>query len=220
MRLTLILFTLVAIFIGAIIPQADATNVNIGVSIGDESLKGFYFALEDYYRVPYREVIVIKERGIPHEEIPVVLSIAGRVRVAPSLIIDMRLRGRTWMDIVLHFGLSPEIFYVPVRVIPGPPYGKAYGYYKKWPKHEWKKIVLADDDIVNMVNLKFVSEHYGYSPDEVIKMRGKGKNFVEINDEIRKKKKEKHEKIEKQEKIKRHEKQEKEKSKGKGKKDY
>ena len=43
---------------------------------------------------------------------------------------------------------------------------------------------LGDDDVVNLVNLKFASEHYGYSPEKVIKMRSEGRNFVEINEEI------------------------------------
>lgn len=99
------------------------------------------------------------------------------------------------MDIIIHFGLSPEIFYVPVRAVPGPPYGKAYGYYKNKPKKEWKKIVLDDDDIINLVNLRFISKHYVYSSDNVIRMREKGKSFIDINHEIReiKKTKEKRE---------------------------
>ena len=93
------------------------------------------------------------------------------------------------MDITLRYGLSPEIYYVPISVSPGPPYGKAYGYYKNKPRKEWKKIVFKDSDIINLVNLKFTSEHYKYSPNEVIKMREEGKNFVVINDEIKKGKK-------------------------------
>lgn len=187
MRILVIFLTLIVLSLGSLIPQAKA-SVDIGVSIGDEGLKGFYLAVGDYYRVPQREVIIIKERGIPYEEMPVVLFIAGRARVAPEIIVDLRLRGMSWMDITLRFGLTPEIYYVPVRV--GPPYGKAYGYYMNKPKKKWKKIVFKDSDIINLVNLKFTSEHYKYSPKEVIKMREKGKNFVVINDEIKKGKKE------------------------------
>ncbi len=165
--------------------NSEATNIDIGVSVSDEGLRGFYLSVSDYYRVPYREVFIIKERGIFYEEVPVVFFISQRARVAPSVIVDLRLSGRSWLDIIIHFGLSPEIFYVPVRVVPGPPYGKAYGYYKNKPKKEWKKIVLADDDIVNLVNLRFISKHYAYSSDNVIRMREKGKSFIDINHEIR-----------------------------------
>ncbi|MDH5202568.1 MAG: hypothetical protein OEW69_04855 [Nitrospirota bacterium] len=187
MRVLFIFLSLIILSHSSPIPEAEA-SVDLGISIGDEGLRGFYLAVGDYYRVPQREVIILRERGIPYEEIPVVFFIAGRARVAPEVVIDLRLRGMSLMDITLHFGLGPEIYYMPVRV--GPPYGKAYGYYMNKPKKEWRKVVFKDADIVNLVNLKFISEHYKYSPKEVIKMREKGKNFVVINDEIKKGKKE------------------------------
>lgn len=172
------------------IGNAEA-SVDLGVSIGDNGLRGFYLAIGDYYRVPEREVVVVRDRHIPDEEIPVVFFLAQTAHVSPSAIIDLRLAGRSWPDISLHFGLGPEIFYVPVKetVVIGPPYGKAYGYYKKKPRKAWKSIVLSDTDVVNLVNLKFVSEHYKYPPEKVMKLREGGKNFVAINDEVVKEKK-------------------------------
>jgi len=188
--------------------------VDIGVSIGDEGLRGFYLAVGDYYRVPQREVIIIRERRIPDEEIPVVLFIAQRARVRPAAVINLRLAGKSWLDITLHFGLSPGIYYVPVQVaVTGPPYGKAYGYYKKKPRKEWRKIVLEDADVINFVNLRFISEHHSYPTEHVIKLREKGKNFIVINDEVKK------EKIKEKEKRKEKNNKEKGKGKGKGKKD-
>lgn len=188
MKTWLILLT-VLISLISISPNSEATNIDVGVSAIDEGLRGFYLSVGDYYRVPYRDIVIIRERGIFYEEVPVVLFISQKARTAPSVIIDLRIRGRSWMDIIIHFGLSPEIFYVPVRAVHGPPYGKAYGYYKNKPKKEWKRIVLDDDDIVNLVNLRFISKHYGYSPDNVIQMREKGKSFIDINHEIREVKK-------------------------------
>lgn len=165
-------------------------GLDLGVSIGDEGIRGFYLSVGDYYRVPEREVIVVRERRIPDEEIPVVFFLASRARVAPAAIIDLRLSGRSWMDITIRYGLSPEIFYVPVDIAKiGPPYGKAYGYYKNKPKKEWKKMKFSDSDIVDLVNLRFISEHYKYPPEQVIKMRSEGKKFIVINDYVKKEKK-------------------------------
>ncbi len=178
---------LTAIMLTAAIPviESDA-GVDAGASIGEGGLSGFFLAVGDYYRVPQRELIIIKERGFLPYEVPVVLFLAKRAHVAPEVIMDLRLSGYTWLDITLRFGLSPEIFYVPVGVIAtGPPYGKAYGYYKKRPKKEWKTILLSDDDVTNLVNLKLMSEHYECPPEKIIKMRSGGKEFVSINDEIR-----------------------------------
>ena len=182
---TLILSLILAVLsaTGAV-ARAD-TRMDIGATLVNGGLKGFYLALGEYYRVPEPDIVVLHDRHVPDNDLPVVMYIAQRARVAPALIVDMRLAGRSWMDISLHFGLGPDIYYVPVKKVYGPPYGNAYGYYKNKPRKDWKSIRLSDADIVNMVNLRFISERYHYSPEEVMRMRSDGKNFVHINDEIR-----------------------------------
>ncbi len=170
--------------------KSDAEGVGRGASPGEEVLRGFLLAVGDYYRVPQSEVVIIRKRGIPPYEIPVILFIAKRAHVEPKTITDLRLRGNIWLDIALHYGLGPDLFYVPAGVVvAGPPFGRAYGYYKNKPKKDWKTILLSDDDIINLVNLKWVSEHYGYPPGKIIKMLSGSKEFVSINEEIRREKK-------------------------------
>jgi hypothetical protein len=185
MRNFFILAVVALIFLPAHNLRAEP-RLDIGASIVDGSLRGFHVALGEYFRVPEREIVVIRERRrMPEYDIPVALFIAQRAHVAPNVVVDMRLSGRSWMDISLHYGIGPDVYYVPVERDYGPPYGKAYGHYKKKHRKEWRDIRLDDDDFVNMVNLRFISEHYGYSPDEVVRMRSSGKNFSEINDEAR-----------------------------------
>ncbi|MBI4686432.1 MAG: hypothetical protein HY756_01395 [Nitrospirae bacterium] len=215
MNKTSIYLTLILALIFTLSFNADSaaeTRLDIGASFTEEGITGFSFSVGEYYRIPEREVVIIRERGIPYEEIPVVLFIAGRARVSPAVIIDLRLGGRTWIDIILYYGIDPAVFYVPVKaVVKGPPYGKAYGYYRNKPRKEWKKIVLKDSDVVNLVNLRFISEYHGFPPEEVIRLRGEGRDFIVINDTVKKEKKGKSD-----EHIKG--KPEKHKSKGKGKK--
>jgi hypothetical protein len=175
-------------FICAVMTGSGRADMDLGISIGDDGLKSFYLAVGDYYRVPEKEVMVVKKKRVPHEEIPVVFFIAKRAHISVGAVIDLRLKGTPWMDISLRFGLTPDIYYVPVKKVGGPPYGKAYGHYKNKPRKQWKSIVLGDADVVNLVNLKFISEHYGYAPEEIISMRSKGKNFVLINSDVKKRK--------------------------------
>jgi len=188
-RATLIAAALVSAI--AICPSVRA-QVEMGVSIGEEGVRGFYLTVGQYFKRPEREVIVVRERGLSDEEIPVAFFIAIRASVEPRVIIDLRLGGMRWLDICGRYRLSPEIFYVPVAMeVKGPPYGKAYGHFKKKSRKQWKTIALADDDIINLVNLKMMSEHYGVPAAEVIKIRSGGKSFVVLNDDIRKGKKDK-----------------------------
>lgn len=154
------------------------TAVNASVRIGD-----FHVAVANYYHVPEREVVVIRERRISDDELPVVLFIARQARVPTARVIELRERGRSWWDISVGFGLKPDVFYVPVAVAPGPPYGKAYGHYKK-PRGQWNTIVLSDADVVNMVQLRFLSEHYGVPPERVIEARSHNRDVVTTYSEI------------------------------------
>ena len=183
MRLPVILFALM-LFAG--MPVHADNRVDVGATIVDGNIRNFYLAIGEYYRVPEREVVLIRDRHIPHHEVPVVLYLAQRAHVEPGMIVDLRLKGQSWMDITLHFGLGPDIYYVPMREVSGPPYGHAYGHYKNKPKKQWKNIRLDDDEVVNMVNLRFISDRYKYSPDTVARMRSGGKDFVVINEDIRK----------------------------------
>ena len=187
MRILLIIIGCFLCFITATFPVVAETQWGLGLSGGNEGITGFNLSVGNFYRVPEREVLFVRDRGIHQEELPVVFFLAQRANVAPGAIVDLRLRGMNWMDITLHFGLQPDIYYVPVRVVgkQGPPYGNAYGYYKKHPKREWKKIRFKDDEIVNQVNLKFISEHYGYDPAQVMKHRSEGRRFTEIDRDVR-----------------------------------
>jgi len=167
--------------------RADARQVSVGTSVGEAGLRDFYFAVGDYFKVTEREVTFIRERTIPNEEVPVVLFIGARARVASSAVIDLRLDGRSWMDITFHFKLNPEIYYMPVKVeVKGWSYGKPYGYYRNRHRKDWGKIVLSNPEIINLVNLRFISEYHQVPPEEVIKMREWGKSFIVINDEVKK----------------------------------
>lgn len=167
--------------------RLSAQNVNLGMSFADGKLLGFYFSISKYFNVPSEKVIDIRNRyRLADDDLPVVFFIARQARVEPAVIIDLRLKGMSWWDISVQFGLNPEIFFVPVRVTRvGPPYGKAYGYYRRYHgQKNWGKVILSDDDIINLVNLKFISEAHQAEPERVMKLRTKGQRFVDIHDTI------------------------------------
>jgi len=184
MNRAFISFMVFSLVLGMI--SAQDRKVDLGISVTDGKLRSFYLAISDYYRVPGGKVVATKERyRLRDEELPVIYFLAARANLDPSVIIDLRIRGMSWLDVTFHYGLTPEIYYIPVTVEKvGPSYGKAYGYYKKYrPTKEWKKIVLSDHEVIDLVNLRFISEHYRLTPEVVMEMRSQGKNFVSINEE-------------------------------------
>jgi len=209
--------------------SGSAQSVSTGISISNGELRSFYLAIGDYYRVPEARVTYVKQHYRVHdEELPVVFFLASRAHVDPSVIIDFRYRQRmSWLNITLHYGLTPEIYYVPVQRV-GPSYGNAYGHYKKHGK-DYRKVMLADADVVNLVNLRFMSEYHGVAAEVVMDRRGRGERFVVMNDHYYKEKGKKHhgddrgkgkdrdDKWDKKDKKDKHDKDDKHKGKGHGK---
>ena len=181
---------IIGLLILPLVFSSAKAGFNFGISGDDDGLNGFYLAVGDYYNVPDRYIVAARERHIPDDEMPVVFFIARKADVNSSVIIDMRNKGQSWMDISMHFKLHPEVYYVKVDEDPGPPYGRALGHFRNRDKDRWGTIVLDDRDIINLVNLRFISEYNKVSPEHVMRWRGEGKNFVTIHSDIKKSKNE------------------------------
>lgn len=165
---------------------ARVNQVDLGLSFADGKLQSFYLAVGDYYGVPQRDMMLVRERyRLRDEELPVAFFLAARARINASVVLDLRVGGMSWLDIAFRYGLTPEIFYVPVTVERiGPPYGNAYGYFKKYrANREWKRVVLSDQEVVDLVNLRFVSEYHRIPPETVMELRGRGQNFITIHEQ-------------------------------------
>ena len=152
-------------------------QVNVGVRIGaNGGLDAFHVAIGDYFKVSDQQVETCQDSNISDEDQPVVFFMAQRANVPPESVILLRSRGWSWMQIALHFRLNPRIFYTP-GTYEGTPYENGHRAF-----HGRGRIRLSDADIVNFVNLKFASEHYGHDPREIAQMRAQGRSFREIHD--------------------------------------
>lgn len=162
-----------------------ASNFDIGISGSDRGIDGFSLSIGDYYRVPTQEIMLI-QRSIPQDEMSVVYFLAQQSHRHPQYITDLRLRGISWWDISLRLGLDPRTLYVvDSHRYSQPPYGKAYGYHKN------KHYRLRDAEVVDLVNVRFLSRYHGISPDEVIDRRRHGEHYRNIDNDYRGKKSQK-----------------------------
>ena len=164
---------------------AQARNLDVGMSLSDGQLRAFYLAIGDHFGVPPERGAALRERyRCRDEELPVAFFLAAHARVDAADVLRLRVQGLSWLDITFHYRLAPDIFFVPLRTEPaGPPYGRAYGYYRtRGSGRKWARSALADLDVVALVNLRFLSEHYRVPPERVIEMGGWQVNFVAMND--------------------------------------
>jgi hypothetical protein len=72
----------------------------------------------------------------------------------------------SWADIAFHFRMDPDIYYFRG----GPPYGRAYGYWKKHPPR--------DVEVVDAVNVHFLSDYHKVTPDVVWGERNRGRSYA------------------------------------------
>ena len=96
-------------------------------------------AVHEELGLPEPLIVRLLEAGAPDEQLPVLGHLARELGQTPERIFELHRSGLSFLDISLRFGRGPEIFYVPLAVDPGPPYGKAWGYYKKTPRARWNR---------------------------------------------------------------------------------
>jgi hypothetical protein len=145
-----------------------SAQVEAGGVFSGDGLRSFYVEIGNYYHVPERDVVVIHDRAVPPDELPVVFYVAQRARISPTVVVDLRRHGMSWADIAFHFRLDPTIYYFEG----GPPYGKAYGY--------WKKHAPRDPEVIDAINVHFLSDYHRVSPDVVWTERSRGKNYAVV----------------------------------------
>jgi len=168
-----------ALITGILTTSLGASNFDIGVSGSDRGINSFSLSIGDYYRVPQQEVLVI-ERSIPRDEMSVVYFLARESHRDARYISNLRMRGISWWNISLRLGLDPRTLYVvDTHRHSGPPYGKAYGYSKN------KKYHLRDSEIIELVNVRFLSDYHRISPDDVIDRRRGGERYNRIDEHYR-----------------------------------
>ena len=147
---------------------STAAQVQASAAFSGDGLRSFYFAIGNYYQVPERQVVLVRDRALPPDEVPVAFFVAQRAGVNPTVVVDLRRRGMSWSDIALHFHFRPDIYYFRE----GPPYGKAYGYWKSHPPR--------DAEVIDAVNIHFLSEYHHVTPDLVRTERSRSGNYVVV----------------------------------------
>src|SRR5262249_43314566 len=93
----------------------------------------------------------------PATDFPVCLFLANEAHVSLGVVWDLRAKGLPWVQVMTRLNVPPERVFVAMPRDPGPPYGKAYGYWKKHPK---ERVTLTDDDLYYWVNVRSQSKYF------------------------------------------------------------
>jgi len=90
--------------------------------------------------------------------------------------------GNDWNRVLTHYNINPTTLFLPVSSTykVGPPYGNAYGYWKKHQNNPSSPIVLSSNDVVNLVNMKVINKQLGISAINIMKYRASNQSFPMI----------------------------------------
>jgi hypothetical protein len=92
-------------------------------------------------------------------------------------ILGLRLGGDSWQVVFEKLKIDVGGIFVSLPSRPGPPYGKAYGYWKKEPR---TKVRLTDVEIVDWMNARVLSVSLGIGAGEVLARRANGEKVSAI----------------------------------------
>lgn len=150
----------------------------------DKTLE-YIMAVGNQYNADYEVVNNIMNSYVSVDELPVVFFIANTAHVDPVEVAKMRSDKNSWMDITSSYELSPKNYYVMISgKIKNSEFKATFDKYHTVLTSQWDKIELTDQDIINLVNLRFIYQYNDYSPYEVMDMRSYGKSYVNINHSI------------------------------------
>jgi hypothetical protein len=161
---------LVALSIAACILACSASaDTTVDVRVGTSGFE-FGFLYSDYYGADER---VVREHTewLSESDFVVALHLARLSGRDLDLLVEWRRGGRSWSDITHRCELTADVYRVELTRDPGPPYGRAWGYWKKHPK---KSIELSDEEIRAFVVLKAMSDFTRKPAAEIVRLQNEG----------------------------------------------
>ena len=158
-----------------VVPLSARAETSVGVRVGTSGFE-FGFLYNDYYRADERTVTRCSE-WMSEPDMVVALHLARVSGVDLEIILDWRRGGLTWYDVTHRCRQDTYIYHVDLPSDPGPPYGRAWGYWRQHPKRDLR---LSDDEIRHFTTLRALSDYSRRAPSEVLRDRRAGKSPREI----------------------------------------
>jgi len=152
-----------------------------GVGQVDSGRQAYFRAVAEFFSMTPAEVSILGEWRLPPEEVPVVLFVARRAGVSPDALVALRRSGWGWAGLVERYHLDATHFHVPLAA--GAPAGRlstAYERFEGTPANRWADVMLEDDEVVDLVNLRVVAQTLQMSPAAVLAESADGSSWVEL----------------------------------------
>lgn len=165
------------------VPFAEAgVDVSFGASVplGDDG--NLFFSISSRYFE--RDVRVVEDYGRRYfpdpDDLAVALHLSRHCRRGVEFFAGLRREGLGWFEISRRCDVPVDVWFVPVARDPGPPYGRAYGHWKKHRRDPSSRVVLTDADIRHLVAVRMASEYYGVPVETAMQWRREGRDVRSV----------------------------------------
>ncbi len=159
--------------------------VQIPAQAASSDLEAYTKAVSEYFKADLAEVQEAASYLPRTDELPVLYYMSLKAGTDPVTVAKERYEGAKWLTLLQQNGLGSDLFHIQVRgFVPSGVYQPILDKYSEDNPASWKSAPLTDRDVLNLANLKFISDHYGYSMYRVMAMRDKGRSFPQIQSEV------------------------------------
>jgi hypothetical protein len=171
----------VALLLAAAPAAAGGINVDVLFNPNpyDDLQVGLHLTNLAYPQPRERVVAVFHEIQNPYEDYPVLAFIAHHAHVTPDIVWGYKKKGHKWSNVMLHFGVHPNVLFMALPQPPRPPYGNAYGY---WRKHGDRMPAdqITNEDIRFWVGMHALTAYTGAEPARVYEWNQTGRRFSQV----------------------------------------
>jgi len=176
----LVTLTAVILVLTGVSPAVAGLDIDFGANVKIDDDTDLFFSVSSRYFDRERCVVETWGARYSSDDVAVAFFLARYGDRSPDYVFSLRRKGLSWWEISVRLGVPVDVWFVPVQRDPGPPYGKAYGHWKKHKKKNHETIVLTDVDLRNLVAVKMVHEYYGVSVEVAMEWRSSGRDVGSI----------------------------------------
>lgn len=144
----------------------------------------FLNAVGEHFNIAPREVAVLSRWQLSEGEIPVVLFLAERAGVSPDVVVVQRRQGQSWMGIAALYSVHAGDFHVQIDG-PAGTLSDASDRFSSRAASEWRNISLSDEEVVGLVNVRFLSRFLGVPPARVAQELGGAGGIIGVFQRLR-----------------------------------
>ena len=169
----------------ATVLATPASRAGVDISFGVNAPVGgdgnLFFSISSRYFDRQPQVVQNWGQRFPNpDDLAVFLQICSQSHQSPDVVFNYRKMGLSWYDVGVRVGLPVSVWYVPVAQDPGPPYGNAYGYWRKHERNPGYPVRLSDRQARDLVAVRMAHEYYGVAPETAMDWRRGGANVQAI----------------------------------------